>query len=119
MGEWASLTFKCCTCLMVISINIVILIMGVMVNRGGSIYFGNLIKMETDDWNRSPIVSLVNPANNAQCPVDTDTITGTFSGTETRCNLIGGSYTIGACRRRQGLYTTAGLPPTTFDKFDG
>ena len=81
MGEWASLTFMCFSCFLVISINIVILVIGIFVNKGGSIYYGNLIKIETDDWSRAPIISLLNPPNNAKCPVDTETIMGNFSGT--------------------------------------
>jgi hypothetical protein len=85
---------------MVISINIVILVIGVYVNKGGSIYFGNLIQIETDDWNRAPITSLVNSPNSLNCPIETETITGTFFGTENRCNYIDGSFKLGNCRRR-------------------
>ena len=119
MGEFASLTFMLCSCFMVFSINIIVLVIGIFVNKGGSIYYGNLIRMETDDWGRAPIISLMNPENNAKCPSDTEIITGTFSGINARCNYIDGSYRLGACRRRQGLYTSSGLSPVEFDKFDG
>ena len=104
---------------MVLSINIVVLVIGIFVNKGGSLYFGNIIRMETDDWGKAPIISLINPENNLKCPEDTDTITGTFSGINARCNYIGGSYRVGACRRKEGFYTSFGLNPINFDKFDG
>jgi len=119
MGDFAALTFMLCSCFMVLSINIIVLVIGIYVNRGGSIYYGNLIRLETDDWGRAPIISMMNPANNAKCPNDTETITGTFSGINARCNYISGSYRVGACRRKEGLYTSSGLPPFEFDKFDG
>jgi hypothetical protein len=103
----------------VLSINIVVLVMGIYVNKAGSLYYGNLIKMETDNWGRAPIVSMINPPNNAKCPNETETITGTFSGINARCNYIDGTYRIGLCRKREGLYSTRELPPTKFDKFDG
>ena len=62
---------------------------------------------------------MMNPANNAKCPNETETITGTFSGINPRCNYIGGSYRVGACRKREGFYTSSGLSPVEFDKFDG
>ncbi len=119
MGDWASLTFMLCSCFLVLSINIIVLVIGIYVNRGGSLYYGNLIRLETDDWGRAPIISMMNPANNAKCPIDTETITGTFAGINARCNYITGSYRVGACRRKEGFYTSAGLPPVDFDKFDG
>ena len=119
MGEWASLTFMLCSCFLVFSINIIVLVIGIYVNKGGSIYYGNLIKIETDDWLRAPIVSIMSPANMMKCPNDTETIYGTFSGINPRCNYIGGSYRVGACRRKEGFYTSKGLNAIDFDKFDG
>jgi hypothetical protein len=119
MGEWSSLTFMVCSCFLVFSINIVVLIVGIYVKYGGSLYYGNLIRMETDDWGRAPIISMMNPASNAKCPNETETIFGTFSGIKPRCNYIDGSYTIGACRRKQGFYTSFGLSSIEFEKFDG
>jgi hypothetical protein len=106
-----------CSCFLVLSINIIVLVMGIYVNKGGSIYYGTLIKMETDNWGRSPIVSIINPLNNAKCPNETETITGTFSGINARCNYIDGSYRLGYCRRREGLYSSKESPPVEFDKF--
>ena len=62
---------------------------------------------------------MMNPANNAKCPNETETIAGTFSGINPRCNYIGGSYRVGTCRKREGFYTSSGLSPVEFDKFDG
>lgn len=94
-----------------LSINIVVLVMGIYVNKAGSLYYGNLIKMETDNWGRAPIISMMNPANNAKCPNETETITGTFYGINARCNYIDGTYRIGLCRKREGLYSSTGMPP--------
>ena len=108
-----------CSCFLVLSINIVVLVIGIYVNKGGSLYYGNLIMTETDNWGRAPIISMMNPGNNAKCPNETETITGTFSGINARCNYIDGSYVIGLCGRRKGLNSSKGLSPIEFDKFDG
>jgi len=119
MGDFASLTFMFCSCFMVFSINIIVLVIGIYVNRGGSIYYGSLIRLETDDWGRAPIISMMNPVNNGRCPNDTETITGIFSGINPRCNYIDGSYRVGTCRRKEGFYSSAGMSAVEFDKFDG
>ncbi len=90
MGEWASLKFKICSSCLIFTINIAILVIGILLIIGQSNYFGILIRMETEDWNRSPIISIVNPSENGFCPNDTETITGTFSGINERCNYING-----------------------------
>jgi hypothetical protein len=77
-----------------------------------------LIRIETEEWNKGQVISIVSPPNNASCPADTDTITGTFSGINERCNYLGGGYRIGSCNKREGLSTSSGLKPTKFNKFD-
>jgi len=118
MGETAKLTFILCSCFLVFTINIIVLVIGIYVNKGGSLYYGNLIRIETEDWNRAPIVSLMNPLNNAKCPNDTETITGTFLGVNPRCNYLDGSYRVGTCRRREGFYNSYGMNPVEFSRFD-
>jgi hypothetical protein len=44
-----------CTCFMILSINIVVLVLGIFVNRGGSLYYGGLIRLETDEWAKPSI----------------------------------------------------------------
>ncbi len=119
MGDWSSLSFMLCSCCFVLSINVIVLVISIFVNNSGSVYYGNLIRIETDDWGKAPIISMMNPINNAKCPNETETITGTFSGINPRCNYIDGSYSLGACRRKQGLYSSGGLSAVDFDKFDG
>jgi hypothetical protein len=78
---------------------------------GDSIYYGNIIKIETDDWSRAPIIAIFNPPNNTKCPSDTDTIVGTFYGFNSRCNYINGSSSAGPCKNKQGLYNSSRLEP--------
>ena len=50
MEDFYSLTFCVCSCFLVVSINIVVLVIGILVNRDGSTYYGNLIQLETQNW---------------------------------------------------------------------
>lgn len=117
MGDWASLTVGLCTCFMILSINIVVLVLGIYVNKGGSLYYGGLIRIESDEWGKAPVYNLQVPVG-TKCPNDTQTVTGVFAGINPRCNYIGGSYRVGACRRKEGFYTSSGLSPVNFDIFD-
>ena len=119
MGETAALTFMLCSCFLVFSINIIVLVIGIFVNRGGSSYYGGLIRIETQEWSKGPIVSMMSPLNNVRCPNETETITGTFSGIMPRCEYyFSNTYYIGACRRKEGGTTWPGLNPVEFEKLD-
>ena len=61
-NEWASLTVSLTACFMIFSINMIILIVGIFVNRGGSLHYGGIIKIETDSWAKRPVTSLETPS---------------------------------------------------------
>jgi hypothetical protein len=58
--------------------------------------------METSNWKKSPIVSLMSPDVNQKCPSDTETINGTFYGINQRCDKSDGRYFIGECSIKKG-----------------
>ena len=88
-----------------IAINITILVVAFYIDNGDSTYYGNIIRIETQEWSKSPIISIVNPSNNEKCPNQTEVITGTFYGINVRCNYINGTYRVGTCDKGEGLYT--------------
>ena len=45
-------------------------------------------------------------------------VTGVFSRINARCNYITGGYRVGACRRKEGFYTSPGMSPVEFNIFD-
>ncbi len=114
---WASLTFGLCACFLTISINIVILVLGIFVNKAGSLYYGNILKVETQEWSKPPVISLIAPFQST-CPNGTSIVQGTFYGINPRCNYISGSYRIGRCRRKEGWSTSLGMPPVNFNRID-
>jgi hypothetical protein len=116
--DWASLTFCLCSCFFAFSINIVVLILGIYVNRSGSVYYGTILKVETLEWSKAPIVSLSAVPPSGMCASGSTVVHGNFSGIYPRCNYIGGGYRIGVCRRHEGLYTSFGINPVPFTDFD-
>ena len=89
--------------------------MGINVNRSGSEFYAQIIRMETSNWKKAPIISLMTPdGSNQKCPSETETINGTFYGINQRCERSENDYFIGQCTRlkkgRSGT-TMPGLLP--------
>ena len=84
-------------CLFILGFHVVILVMGLNVTKSGSEFYAQIIRMETSNWKKAPIMSIMSPANNQRCPSETETINGTFYGINERCDRSTGYYFVGKC----------------------
>ena len=101
-----------------ITFNLAYLVIGILVGGGSSTKYGTVVANETKEWTKSPVIDMI-AVNTTTCPEDFEMVSGIFFGTQNYCNYIGGEYRVGSCRRKSGLYTTYGLDPVSFKKFDG
>ena len=109
--------FVCGKCCLFITVNLAFLVIGILVGSGSTQQYGGVIRTESQEWNKHPIVDVIT-TNATTCPENHEQVTGIFFGTRNYCNYIVKGYTVGSCKRKQGLYTTNGLDPSTFKKFD-
>ena len=81
------------------------LVLGIVLYKGSTSKYGEIIQFETNEWSLSPISDI--KFANQECPWGYETLITTFAGTETFCergfqtvySLASGktSYTMGAC----------------------
>jgi hypothetical protein len=58
----------------VMIINIALLVFGILLNMRGSPFYGTIIRIETDEWSKSPVVSISSKASSSVCPNSLETI---------------------------------------------
>lgn len=106
---FAVVNLACC-----LTFNIAFLVIGIVLYRGSTSQFGEVIKQETTEWSRGPIVDITSVASGSACPANYETVTGTFYGTQTYCDRYFGSYYLGTCTKKRGQGTTVyGLSDST------
>ncbi len=106
-------------CLLFVTLNLAVIVIGILVGRGTAQGYGEVVRIETEEWSKHPIVDVIN-TNATTCPADYELATGIFFGTQSMCNLASGGYIVGGCKSKSGkaMKATVGLSPTTFKKFD-
>ena len=67
-----------------ITMNLPVLIIGVLLWLKDYSYYGQIIANETSDWNRAPIVDIVK-AGVLPCPSGYEVVEGVFYGTRNYC----------------------------------
>ena len=102
-----------------LTLNLAYLVIGILVGSGSSTIYGTVVANETKEWTKSPVIDMIAVNTTTTCPEDYEMVQGMFFGTRNYCNYLTGGYRVGSCRKKEGLYTTSGLDPVSFKKFDG
>ena len=112
---FAIVNLVCC-----LTFNIAFLVVGIVLYLGSTSQYGEVIKQETNEWSRGPIVDITAVGSGQQCPSGFETVTGTFYGTQTYCDRYFGSYYLGSCTKKRGQGTTVyGLSNSQIQTING
>jgi hypothetical protein len=111
-------TYICGKCCLFLTFYLAYLVIGILVSGGSTNQYGIVVANETNEWTKSPVTDII-AVNTTTCPEEYEMVSGIFFGTKSYCNYLTGGYTPRRCRKKEGLYTTEGLDPVSFKKFDG
>ena len=104
---------KCAT---LFTVNVAFLVIGIVMYYSDSANYGEVIWMETRQWNKGAIIDLISTTNSS-CPSWSEEVTGTFPGTSDYCHRP--TYnTLGKCRKKSTGYTVWGLSLIEFNKLN-
>ena len=93
---------KCCTFL---TFNLAFLVIGIVMYSSDSVNYGEVIWMETRQWDKGAIVDLLS-TQDSSCPSGYEAVMGTFPGTSDYCRRpIGFADSLGKCAKKSGGYT--------------
>lgn len=114
----ATLPFIKCCCFL--TFNVAWLVIGIVLWKGGTSQYGQVIENESLEWNKGAIVDL-QTAYSSTCPSGYISLSGIFPGTKTYCSkssFLTSTYTLGSCGKKSKGYTVYGMSSYTLREFD-
>ena len=105
-----------CVCLL--TFNIAFLVIGIVLWKGDTSQFGQIIKQETQEWNTGAIVDMKAIVPGQLCPSGYEAVTGTFYGTQNYCSRLFNNNFVGSCSKRSGGSTRYGLPDSSVNEIN-
>ena len=109
-----------CKCFNILTINIAFLVIGIVLYMRKSTDYGLVIRDETAEWSKGPIVDIIDAPLNGTCPSSYELVPVSFPGTRTICRRYSGTFIVGQCRRRDRFgFTEIGLDSLDLNIFNG
>ena len=79
------MNFGCMRCLLCLTLEVGLLVIGVLFWVNGTSPYGQVITYETAEWGKGPIMDIILQHNSTQCPDSYERRNSTFYGTEKVC----------------------------------
>jgi hypothetical protein len=111
------LNVGCARCILCLSLELGMLIIGILFWVNGTSQYGMAIKYETAEWSNGPVMDIVLQHNQTDCPQSYDRINSMFYGTDKVCKVNGIAKTAGKCQ--DAGVTENGMLSKKIEKLDG
>ena len=91
------LNFGCARCILCLTFELGLLIIGILFWVNGTSQYGMAIKYETEEWSKGPVMDIILQNNSTECPAKYERINGMFYGTDRVCKNNGIALSAGKC----------------------